>query len=83
MILQVLSDAGQVLDHLDPMPLEQRPVSNAGKLKELRRSDGACRHDDFMAGSYAAQAPVLKDFDSDRTPSLEENACRMGMSLDR
>ena len=50
-VLQVLADARQVVDHRDVEAFQQGARAYAGTLQQLRRGDGAGRNDDFLAGA--------------------------------
>src|SRR5471030_1298157 len=50
-ILQVFADARQVVDHRDVEAFQQFGRANTGALQQLRRSDCAAAHQDFLAGT--------------------------------
>lgn len=50
MILEVLSDTGEVLNHWNAESLQFSSGSNSGELENLRRTDSTGRDDDFLLG---------------------------------
>ena len=81
-VLEVLADAGQVVDDVDAELAEQRLVADAGELEQLRGVDRATAEDD-LAGvarcGAAAAAPVV---DADRALALEAHPGRHRQRLD-
>lgn len=47
MILQVVADAGQVFENVNPQRLENGSLTNAREFQDLRRVDCAGGQDDF------------------------------------
>ena len=48
-ILQVATDAGQLVQHVDTQGLEHAGRADAGALQDAGRTDGARAQDDFLA----------------------------------
>ncbi len=75
-VLEVLADAGQIVDHLDAGPCEFVRRSDARQQQELRRVDGAGAEHDFGRGIgllHLAQPQIL---DTDGAAVLDQQARR-------
>ncbi len=57
MILQILSDAGQIGVNLDAVLLEMRGLADPGQHQDLRRTDGAGGQDDLFPCTDEMLAP--------------------------
>ena len=73
MVLEVLADAGQVVDHVDAEAGEVLLVADAGELEQLRGVDGAAA-EDHLAGGHAARPAGPEVVDADGTLALEPDA---------
>jgi hypothetical protein len=70
-VLQVLADAGQVLDDLDPERAELGRRPDAGELEQLRRVDRPAAEHDLLGPRLARAAPPARVLDADRTVAVE------------
>ena len=82
MVLQILSDAGQMMHGGDAVPAKRRAVADAGEHQQLRGLERAGRHDHLTPGADLLQLLALAVFDADRALAFEQNAAGMGMGLD-
>jgi hypothetical protein len=74
MVVKCVADARSVGNHRDSERLEERSRSDAGKLKQLRRIEGAWRNDHLDIGASAVLAISDKILDASRTPLIERDA---------
>src|SRR4029453_10572937 len=81
-VLQVLADAGQVLDDLDPERAELGRRSDARELEQLRRVDRPAAEPDPPGPRRARAAARARVLDADRTVALEQDAGRKRERLD-
>jgi hypothetical protein len=81
MVLQVLADAGEMLDHFDAVLLQERAVTDTGELQNLRRGHGSSRQHNLSLGANTSQSAALPELDANSALSLEENARDMGVRL--
>ena len=72
-VLQVLADAREVVDDVDPERLELARVADAGELQQLRRVDRAAA-EDHLAGLDPLRPDPARDLDADRPRAVEEHA---------
>src|SRR4051794_38812572 len=82
MVLQVLSDAGQMMPAFDAVFGKRRAVADAGQHQKLRRLERARRYDDLAAGADLPRLLALAGFDADRALAFEQDARRLRKSLD-
>jgi hypothetical protein len=73
-VLQVLADAGQVVQHRHARAPQQAGGADSRTLQDLRRADGAGGKDHFRARRGLAGLPALDEFDAGRALSLEQHA---------
>ena len=74
MVLQIGADGRAILHHLDSGGLQQGRRPDAGKLKQLRRIDGATGEHDLASAERRFPPPGLDIVDADRLTALEENS---------
>ncbi len=81
MVLQVLTDAGQVMDRVDPHRSQMVGVTDAGQLEQLGGVEGATGQDHLTGGDGTGDATggVL---DTDGAGSFEPDAVHMGAGDD-
>src|SRR5581483_6793491 len=72
-ILEVLADAGQVVDRANADRLELPRVADARELQELRRVDRAAAEED-LPGPDGGTPPAMDHLDADGAAGLEEDA---------
>src|ERR1700754_1749489 len=82
MILQVLTDAGQMVHARDAVPGQRLAIAHAGEHQQLWRLKRARRQDDLAACTDLLEFFAPAVFDADRALALEQDAVGMGMSLD-
>ena len=82
-VLQVLADAGQVVDDVDPETAERPRVADAGELEHLRRVDRTAAQDDLGAARPLDLAAPVAVLDADRARALEEQSRDVRPTLDR
>src|SRR5947207_13441207 len=82
MILQVLSDAGQMMRGCDAVLRQRGAVADAGKHQQLRALKRAGRKDHFAAGANLPDILALAVFDADRTLALDQDAGGVRLRLD-
>ena len=70
-VVQVLADAGQVGDDVDPERAQVLRGPDAGEQEELRRSDRSAAHDDLL-GAGPLDAAVLRPLDADAAGAVEQ-----------
>ena len=61
MVLQVGSDAGQVVFHFNASTLQHRCRADARELQNLRRTDAARAQNDLLCGLDADHLPPCPD----------------------
>src|SRR5262249_6363071 len=83
MVLEILADAGQVVQGRDAMGGELLARPDAGQLQELRIVDRAGREDHLAPRHHSSRLTALAIFDADGLVSLEQDAGRERMGLDR
>jgi hypothetical protein len=81
-ILQVLADPRQIVDHYDAVLLQQLPRPDPGKLQQLRRVDRAARQQHLAPRPGSAHDPVLRIFEAYCALALEQHAVRQCADLD-
>ena len=73
-VLQVLADARQVGDDLDPERAQLGRRADARELEQLRRVDRAAAQDDLAAArDLAPAAPGARVLDAGRAAALEHD----------
>jgi hypothetical protein len=77
-VLQVLADAGQVVQYRDAEFLQKSRRPDAGKLQQLRALDCAGAQDDFTS---CLELPVA-DLQADCPFPLKKNPCCLAIGLD-
>ena len=82
LILQVLSDAGQMMRGCDAVLAQRGAVADAGKHQELRALKRAGGKDHFAAGANLFCLLALAVFDADRALALEQDAGGLRLGLD-
>ena len=73
-VLHVLSDAAQFVDHRDADPAEMLGIADTGNLQEVRRADCPGREDDLAGRLGPLLAATAGEFDPDCTFALEQHA---------
>ena len=81
-ILQVLADPRQIVDHYDAVLLQQLSRPDPGKLQQLRRVDRAAREQHLAPRPGSAHDPVLRIFEAYCALALEQHAVRQCADLD-
>ena len=81
-ILQVLSDAGQMMHGGDAVLAKGCAVADAGEHQELRGLERAGGHDHLAPGADLLQLLALAVFDADRALAFEQDAGGVRMGLD-
>src|SRR5260370_7143844 len=81
MILQILSDARQMMRGRDAMFCQRRAVADAGQHQELRGLERAGGKDHFAARADLPGFLALPVFDADRALGLEQATPRPRMAL--
>ena len=83
MVLHVLADAEQLMDHRHADLAEMLRVANARELQDMRRADRAGRKDHLAPGVGALDLAAARKLDADRALALEDNAVdhRVGHEL--
>ncbi len=78
-VLQILADRGRGMNHRYPVLLQQRRVTDARQLQQLRRVHGAGGNDDLAARIRMATLDTL-DKGNARSPLLgcQTRSCRPG-----
>ena len=74
MVLEVLADAGQVVDDVDAVLREQPLVADPGELQQLRGVDRAAAEDHLAGVDAAVQPAAAQVVDADRALALEPDA---------
>src|SRR6266403_71597 len=82
MILQVLSDAGQMMRGCDAVLRQRGVVADAGKHQQLRALKRAGGKDHFAAGADLPDILALAVLDADRALALEQDAGGLRLGLD-
>jgi hypothetical protein len=82
MLLQILADARQVLDHVDADRAEVVGGADPRQHQQLRGAVGARRQDDFPVGADLLELALSHIFDADRPAALDQDAHRLGMGED-
>src|SRR5581483_4452029 len=83
MVAQVLSDARQVVAHLDAEALEALGLADARQLQELRRGDGAGAHDHLARGTRLALPAADGIAHAHAAAAVENEALGQRVRLDR
>src|SRR5258708_40361269 len=81
MILQILSDARQMMRGRDAVFCQRAAVADAGQHQELRGLERAGGKDHFAAGAGLPGFLALPVFDADRALALEQDTRRLRMGL--
>lgn len=81
-ILQILSDAGQVVHRVDSCTGQNFAAPDSGELKQLGRVDRAATDDDLSA-ERPPGGPASPIFDGYRAPRFKQNSCRLCPAQDR
>src|SRR6478752_1523902 len=71
MVLQILANAGQVLDDVDSKAAKRLRLPNAREHQKLRAIDGARGKDHFLVGSDVLHRAIFVDLDADTTCAFE------------
>ena len=82
MILQVLSDTGQMVRGCDAVLRQRGAVADAGKHQELRALKRAGGKDHFAADANLPDILALAVLDTDRSLALEQDAGGLRLGLD-
>ena len=82
MVLQVLSDAGQVMHGGDAVLSHLSAVADAREHQQLRGLECAGRDDDLAPGADLLQRLALPVFDADRALAFEQDAGGVRAGLD-
>ena len=82
MILQVLSDARQMVHRGDAVLLQGRRVADAGQHQELRRLERAGAQDHLAPRADLLRLVALPVFDADGALAVEQDARRVRLGLD-
>ena len=82
MILQVLSDAGQMMRGGDAVLGQRGRVADAGQHQQLRGLERAGGQDHLAAGADLLRLLALPVFDADRALALEQDAGGLRAGLD-
>jgi hypothetical protein len=81
MILQVMSDARQVLNDVDAHLRQMIARPDAGQHQHLRRIDRTAREDDFLFGADRMNPAVLRVLDPDRSTVFDDHPVHMRAHL--
>ncbi len=73
MVLEVLADAGQVVDDRDPDGLQLRGIADAGELEQLGRVDRAASEDHLAAVDRLRPTALSVSSTPDRPAALEDD----------
>ena len=82
MVLQILSDAGQMMHAVDAVLDQRCAVADAGQHQQLRGLERAGGHDHLAPGAELLQFLALAVFDADRALAFEQDAGGMRAGLD-
>ena len=82
MVLQVLSDAGQMMHGGNAVPCQRSAVADAGEHQQLRGLECAGRDDHLAPGAELLQFLALAVFDADRALAFEQDAGGVRGGLD-
>jgi hypothetical protein len=82
MVLQVLSDARQMVQGADAVLGQHLPVADAGQHQQLRRLECAGRDDHLAPGAELLALVATEIFDADCALALEQDARRMRLRFD-
>src|SRR5258705_12542942 len=82
MVLQVLSDARQMMRGCDAMPGQRSTGAYAGQQQQLRRLERAGGDENFAAGANLFDSFALPVFDADGALAFEQNAGGLRLGLD-
>ena len=82
MVLQVLSDAGQMMNRCDAVFGKCGAVADAGQHQQMRGLKCAGAKDHFATRAQLAKLLALAVFDADRTLALEQDARRVRFGFD-
>ncbi len=83
MVLVILADARQRVQHLDAMLAQQLGPADAGQLEKLRRLHGAGGEQHLAPGARFPRAAVQVVGHADRPLAFEQDLLRMRAGLDR
>src|SRR5207342_3913675 len=72
-VLEMVTDAGQVLDDVDPEGGQLGRVADARQLEPLRRVDRPAGEDDLLAPDELRAATAEGDLDADRGATVEDD----------
>ena len=78
MVVEVLADAGKIVDRRDADLPQMRGIADARQLQELRRIDGARRYDDLAVGMRRDDPAAALVFDAGGALSVEQDAAGEG-----
>ena len=83
-VLEVLADAGRVVDDVDAEAGEELLVADAGELEQLRRVDRAAAEDHLAGVDRATEPAAAQVVDPDRTLAVEAHpgGHRQGLDLE-
>ena len=82
MVLQVLSDARQMMHAGDAVLAKRCAVADAGQHQQLRRLERAGGNDHLAPRADLLQLLALAIFDADRALALEQDARRLRLGFD-
>src|ERR1700742_1873069 len=82
MILQVLSDAGQMVHACDAVFAERGTVADAGQHQQLRRLERTGANDYLAPRAQLFQLLALPVLDADRALAFEQDAGGLRLGLD-
>ena len=83
MILQVLANTGQLMHHADAVVGNVFWATDAGQLKNLRRTKGACGQNDFPLGPDLALGSAGTVGHAHGAFAFEDDPAGTGIRLDR
>ena len=76
MVLQILSDAGQIMHHVYAVLVQHCAGADAGKLQQLWRVDRATRQQHLASRTHLPNGAVLTELDADRAFPFGQDAMR-------
>ena len=79
MVLQVLANAGQMMNDGNAKGLQPIGLANAGAFEKLRALNGACREDDFFTHADLTANALLVKLHANGPLALKQNASDHGM----
>ena len=82
MVVKILADTGNIMNHFDSMLLQLITRSDTGKHQQLGRIIGAAADNDFLFARDRLQLPVLGILDCHRAVALKPDTMDAGMYFD-